>query len=164
MRGLTEVVSAAALLHDIGHVPFCHTLEDEFAGLYPRHDRLGGPRLYHMLFSESSELASVFSNSRGRWLDKLSNSDLRQLIYVILSWKEEIKDPKSPKDFQTLLSDELDKPDLDQGYRHRLLNLKSWHARFVEENVFHPFMSDIVGNTICADLLDYLPRDRQNPD
>jgi DNA primase len=28
--------------------------------------------------------------------------------------------------------------------------------------MFHPFMSDIVGNTICGDLLDYLPRDRQN--
>ena len=29
-RGLTEVVSIAALLHDITHVPFGHTLEDEF--------------------------------------------------------------------------------------------------------------------------------------
>jgi len=38
-RGLSEVVSAAALLHDLGHVPFGHTLEDEFAGIYPRHDR-----------------------------------------------------------------------------------------------------------------------------
>jgi HD superfamily phosphohydrolase len=28
--------------------------------------------------------------------------------------------------------------------------------------MFYPFMSDIVGNTICADLLDYLPRDRMN--
>jgi HD superfamily phosphohydrolase len=42
-RGLTEIVSAAALLHDLGHVPFGHTLEDEFAGIYPRHDSLAAP-------------------------------------------------------------------------------------------------------------------------
>lgn len=45
-RGLMEVVSAAALLHDLGHVPFGHTLEDEFAGIFRRHDRLAGSRLY----------------------------------------------------------------------------------------------------------------------
>ncbi|HEX6990079.1 MAG TPA: HD domain-containing protein [Bacillota bacterium] len=32
------VVTAAALIHDVGHIPFGHTLEDE-AGLFPRHDR-----------------------------------------------------------------------------------------------------------------------------
>jgi hypothetical protein len=30
------------------------------------------------------------------------------------------------------------------------------------ERLYHPFMSDVVGNTICADLLDYLPRDQTN--
>ncbi len=58
-RGPTEIVSAAALLHDIGHVPFGHTLEDEFSGIYPRHDSLAGSRLHEMLFGESSELASL---------------------------------------------------------------------------------------------------------
>ena len=33
---------------------------------------------------------------------------------------------------------------------------------FMRDGLFHPFMSDVVGTTICADLLDYLPRDRQN--
>jgi hypothetical protein len=50
----------AALLHDVGHVPFGHTLEDEFAGILKRHDRLAGPRLYMMLFDPQSEFAHIF--------------------------------------------------------------------------------------------------------
>lgn len=48
-RGVTEVVSAAALLHDLGHVPVGHTLEDEFSVL-GKHDSLGGSRLFEMLY------------------------------------------------------------------------------------------------------------------
>jgi len=90
-RGMSEVVSAAALIHDLTHVPYGHTLEDEFAGIYPRHDSLAAPRMYEMLFHESSGLSSVFSDVREPWLPELSNEELRQLIYVILSWKESIE-------------------------------------------------------------------------
>jgi HD superfamily phosphohydrolase len=158
-RGLMEVVSAAALLHDLGHVPFGHTLEDEFTGLYERHDSLAGPRLYQMLFNESSELAGVFSEQTSRWVDKIPNQELRKLIYVILSWKEEV-DP--PSGFASLLSRALQgdlRPDVQTS---RLRQLKEWHESFLDEKLFHPFMRDVVGNTICADLLDYLPRDRAN--
>jgi hypothetical protein len=44
----------------------------------------------------------------------------------------------------------------------RLDRLLEWHTQFTKEKLFHPFMSDLIGNTICADLLDYLPRDRCN--
>ncbi|MBX5464489.1 MAG: HD domain-containing protein [Clostridia bacterium] len=44
-----RAVRAAALLHDVTHVPFGHTLEDE-RGLLPRHDR--GPRLGLLLRGE----------------------------------------------------------------------------------------------------------------
>lgn len=40
------IVTAAALVHDVGHIPFGHTLEDE-AGLLPRHDRAA--RILHFL-------------------------------------------------------------------------------------------------------------------
>lgn len=159
-RGLTEAVSAAALLHDLGHVPFGHTLEDEFAGLYRRHDRLAGHRLYEMLFNESSHLKrNVFSAAAEHWVEGVSNEDLARLIYVILNWKEDV-DPPVP--FVGLLDRALAKPDLPDAQRERLELLKEWHDRFLEAKLFHPFMSDIIGNTICADLLDYLPRDRQN--
>jgi uncharacterized protein len=43
---LEELIGAAALLHDITHVPFGHTLEDE-RRLFPRHDK--GGRLARLL-------------------------------------------------------------------------------------------------------------------
>jgi uncharacterized protein len=156
-RGLTEVVSIAALLHDIGHVPYGHTLEDEFTGIYPKHDGLGGSRVYEMLFSDQSSLAKVFSEAQPLWIEKISNDALRRLIYVILSWKESI-DP--PFGFQKLIADKIS--ELKPGpEKERLEKLSSWHQEFARDGLFHPFMSDVVGNTICADLLDYLPRDRQ---
>lgn len=163
-RGLQEVVSCAALLHDLGHVPFGHTLEDEFTGLFKRHDSLAGPRLYEMLFSESSDLAKVFSDTRDKWLPNLSNEEFRRLIYVILSWKERVTD--TPVGFDALLDKEIkierSRNPKDDATLERLSNLKIWHQTFVTGSLFFPFMSDIVGNTICADILDYLPRDRMN--
>jgi uncharacterized protein len=157
-RGLTEIVSAAALLHDLGHVPFGHTLEDEFAGIYPRHDSLAGPRLYEMLFNESSDLARVFSNTRPAWLQRLSNTELRQLVYLLLNWKDDID---TPCGFDGVADREAKKITGGTAIQ-RLEDLRTWYKKFTETGVFHPFMSDVVGNTICADLLDYLPRDRQH--
>ena len=157
-RGLTEVVSAAALMHDLGHVPFGHTLEDEFTGIYRRHDSLAGPRLHEMLFDESSGLADVFSDSRSQWLQNVSNSALRRLIYVLLNWKDDIDGLYG---FDAVLNRKIELEKTEVA-RKRLVDLRAWHKDFVQRKLFHPFMSDIVGNTICADLLDYLPRDRQH--
>ncbi|MBI4680643.1 MAG: HD domain-containing protein [Nitrospirae bacterium] len=166
-RGLMEVVSIAALLHDIGHVPFGHTLEDEFVGIYDRHDKIGSPRLYEMLFNEQSDLKKIFGDIHKTWICTRSsnkgipNDELAKLIYVILSWKEEIN---SPKDFDAILSKELEdtRQHTDDNKIKRLEYLRDWHKYFRDRGMFHPFMSDIIGNTICADLLDYLPRDRMN--
>ena len=165
-RGLTEVVSIAALLHDIGHVPFGHTLEDEFAGIFPRHDRLAGPRLHTMLFDPSSDLAAVLQEPT---IGEIPDEQLCRLIYVILNWKERIDVPEG---FKTLLQKEIEQIERQplsearsnapehEAQLQRLRELQTWHAELLQDNLFHPFMSDIIGNTICSDLLDYLPRDR----
>jgi HD superfamily phosphohydrolase len=156
-RGLTEVVSTAALLHDIGHVPFGHTLEDEFAGIFRRHDRLAGSRLYTMLFHPASELAAVFSERSVPWIGEIPNETLRRLIYVILSWEEKVD---SREGFEAVLRSEVEHAESGTETWNRLRELQVWHAELLESKLFSPFMSDIIGNTICADLLDYLPRDR----
>ncbi|HEY3282192.1 MAG TPA: HD domain-containing protein [Armatimonadota bacterium] len=50
-----RVLRLAALVHDVTHVPFGHTFEDE-RRLFPRHDE--GPRAAHFLLGPGSELAS----------------------------------------------------------------------------------------------------------
>ena len=119
-----------------------------------------------MLFDPNSELAGVFSESGERWLPGISNTDLRLLIYLILNWKERVDHP--PLGFKELLDKELSKKSSDNSKKRsdartdRLRDLIKAHDSLSEKKLFHPFMSDVVGNTICADILDYLARDRMN--
>jgi len=166
-RGLTEVVSIAALIHDIGHIPFGHTLEDEFTGIYIRHDSLASHRMYELLFNEQSGLRRIFSDHYPVWVSGpanrwgIKNEELAQLIYIILNWKEEISPPAS---FETVLRREKKKAEGKSSLakRERLETIEAWYKSFENRKMFHPYMADIIGNTICADLLDYLPRDRMN--
>src|SRR2546426_1639100 len=105
-----KVVRLAALLHDIEHVPFGHTLEDD-ARLFERHDT--NPRMVHALDSESDVgrvLESATPNYRGDILELLTR----------------ISDKSRPTGSLSIV---------------------------------RPWMVDLVGNTICADLLDYVRRD-----
>lgn len=54
---LEELIGAAALLHDVTHVPFGHTLEDE-RRLFPRHDK-------------GTRLATLLGGALGRALERL---------------------------------------------------------------------------------------------
>ncbi len=97
----------AALLHDITHVPFGHTLEDE-ASLYPRHDE---PENFVELIGPESTIGRIVSEYLGR-------PELARLVAILTSKDDQI---------DALREDAV--------------------------------AADIVGNTICADLLDYLKRD-----
>ncbi len=105
----TVLARLGGLLHDLGHIPFGHTLEDDLRFLDP-HD--ANDTRYETLWGAmTSELAA-----RGITLpDKLEE----QLKPLILSKSEAVES-------------------IQQRY---------------------PFVADIVGNTICADLVDYLQRD-----
>ena len=97
-----------ALVHDISHIPFGHTLEDEFCVL-PRHDQ-NGWRRDHFLGPESA-IGSLLIQKIGQ--------ELYNEFYRIISVR---------------------KDQLDTLHDKR-------------------FVYDIVNNTVCADLLDYLSRD-----
>ncbi len=96
-----EMIGVAALLHDVGHLPYGHTLEDE-RRVFPRHDD-DKDRWTHFL--ESKELGGV-----------LKKSGLKKTVTSCLTGKAGAGEV--PK-----------------------------------------FAIQVVRDTVCADLLDYLRRD-----
>jgi HD superfamily phosphohydrolase len=120
-----------ALLHDIGHLPAGHTFEDEL-GLFAKHDSM-----------ERLELVL----HRRLWLD----TDARSLA--------------------ELVDEQYAAPMAETGYDappHELLLALIAHdydgsrgeAALADRPSFRlSVCRDLIGNTICADLLDYLHRD-----
>lgn len=96
-----------ALLHDLPHVPFGHTLEDEFH-LLVRHDK-NAYRIKTLL--TEGEVGTILRGALG-------DDEFGELCRVLQA--------KSDEEFADLK---------------------------------YPFVGDIVGNTVCADLLDYVVRD-----
>jgi uncharacterized protein len=119
-------VRLAALLHDIGHLPEGHTLEDEL-GFLEKHDEPG--RINKVLDlrdwpgGKTESLRRVIDDNFGNWIHSRAISPSELLIQIIAKG--------APREL-----------------------LASAQA-LLRVNVCR----DIVGNTICADLLDYLHRD-----
>lgn len=171
IENIGRIVSYAGLLHDVTHIPFGHTLEDEFQGIYQhKHDALESPRLLYVLFDNRSEISGVFKHPEP-WIEGLSNSDLRRLLAVILAYRDEVGKRSSEKGlertFEEILNDMIENRQKVLGSRKSrsdavllyLRDLVDWYLEFKRDGLFHPFMSDIVANTICADILDYIKRD-----
>lgn len=97
-----------ALLHDLTHIPFGHTLEDEFR-LLARHDQ-NVFRTRTLL--EDSDIGRILNGALGR--------DEYELLLKVLS-------AKTDEDILALGE--------------------------------YAYIADIIGNTLCADLLDYVRRD-----
>jgi HD superfamily phosphohydrolase len=104
-----QIIRLYALLHDIGHIPFGHTLEDEFC-IFPRHDE-DNERIEYFLGEESTI---------GKKIIDCLGQKLYQRFMRVCNYNE---------------GDKFKKLDEDM------------------------FIYDIVNNTVCADLLDYLRRD-----
>ena len=104
-----------ALLHDLCHVPFGHSVEDDLLILEP-HDE--NADRFRRLWGQVAE--QKVPPGKLRVGDLIKGRLLRELRPLILS-KE--------------------------------------RRRTKQEALEYPFVEDLVGNTICADLIDYLQRD-----
>lgn len=145
-----RLIRLGALLHDIGHLPFGHTLEDELnhlrshdgperlnrvAGIpYPNHD-------------PDRSIVNPTEKPKGGWT-------LRALIDVL--YEPMVKDLGLVEyDGFTVLSHIVCKPPKKEPEN------TAWVKRSnsIAEHFPLQVCRDIVGNTICADFLDYLHRD-----
>jgi HD superfamily phosphohydrolase len=109
---VTVLARLGALLHDLNHVPYGHTVEDDLEVLVA-HDE-NSDRLKRLWAELPQDVQRVF--------DRAEPALVGELQKLIVS-----KDAEG----------------------------KSWP----DDSFVYPFVADIVGNTICADLVDYLERD-----
>ncbi len=114
------IIRLMALTHDICHIPFGHTFEDEF-GIFKRHDI--NPARWNYFVGDKSEIGKIIKNATKNIDDKKKLSS----FYSISVYERYLRLVKCDKNFDGFLND--------------------------------AFMYDMVSNTVCADLLDYLERD-----
>jgi len=128
-RGVSErltnkeifITRIVALLHDLVHLPFGHTLEDE-GRLFKKKQWEDEER--HYLFDEVTKVL------KDKLTEKLSG-----------------KIPNAEKEIREVLED-----------IRKILIAEEKEVRDTKE-MKYPHIADIVGNTVCADLLDYIKRD-----
>jgi HD superfamily phosphohydrolase len=113
-----------ALLHDICHVAYGHSVEDDLRILIP-HD--ANVERFEVFWEQLGDNHPKYDAIQKLLQRPQLKRNLRPLIL-----SKERKNAKNPK------SERLPPP---------------------EERIEFPFVADMVGNTICADLLDYLQRD-----
>lgn len=160
---LRHLVCWAALVHDVGHVPLGHTLEDEFDNIYEGHDEVTSDRLRHIWLDRDSEVRQVLEDTSlyPEAFEAIGIADgalVHQAVLLICTWKEKIAEDGGRKTFQEILEDLLKRPKEEQGIAGDLLAA----IGAVQGTLFHPYMADLVANTISADYLDYLRRDPHN--
>ena len=116
-----------ALLHDIPHVPFGHTIEDEMR-LFQRHDK--NPARIERFLGPQSEVATI------------------------------LKKHESPEFYDRLMAIYLWEDDLSEG-QEGATRVEGWESlsQWFDMSEDDAFVHDIVSNTVCADLLDYVARD-----
>jgi HD superfamily phosphohydrolase len=126
-------VRLGALLHDIGHLPAGHTLEDEL-GLLPPHD--ADKRMVAIL--EKTDWHGREYESLGARIDRLYADDAQ-----VAAQRDD--------DGELLVASDL------------VLRLVSRDHKGASSTPGTSFRlgicRDLIGNTICADLLDYIHRD-----
>lgn len=129
-------VRLGALLHDIGHLPAGHTIEDELCltGKHDHDERLDG------IFSGEFDPPEYEEGNLGALIDRLYGQFVPESLGVTASVIVRLLIRKHPNDAHD--------PHLESFGK-----LKESSA--IRMNICR----DMIGNTICADILDYIYRD-----
>jgi HD superfamily phosphohydrolase len=181
------VVRLVALLHDLTHAAFGHTLEDEVCLFEEKHDsRQRQQRFFDALVAQ---LVYIWTTELGiRDADPQIFDDLGSLVVdsrIVATWSDEIGEQLESSGENEGLATFLRQMELAMvlltyiEFMHKRgqsavpaapVLLVSDLARRISKKVqpldFHlhrdAYLIDMVGNTICADLLDYARRDAAN--
>jgi hypothetical protein len=133
-------IRLAALLHDIGHVPYGHTIEDELR-LLNKHD-------------DEKRVDRIFNQQKWYGVDIVPLADLINSLYAQFIPKPLIGKYQA----SDLLKRIILKPSKHETPVQTSERIAAEHE-LAEAGLRIKICRDIVGDTICADLLDYLHRD-----
>jgi len=131
-------IRLGALLHDIGHLAAGHTIEDELS-LLGKHD---ADRRLDKIFESDSWL-----DEQGRTLAKVIDGEYAK--YVPASLRDKVS--------ASVLVRLLIRKTPGEGHQDDHGNEETLAAAAAD--FAHQVCKDMIGNTICADILDYLYRD-----
>lgn len=141
----TRFVRLGALLHDIGHLAAGHTLEDEL-GLVSPHD---GDRRLELLFNmHPREFGSLQILTLAETIDREYN------FLVPVGIKEHVSAA------QVVLA-LIRKPGASEGASAEFIKSMEKAVALIKKTseIRLQVCSNMIGNTICADILDYIYRD-----
>lgn len=188
LKANTNGLRLMAMLHDLTHAAFGHTLEDEVNVFNEKHD---DPRRQARFFNALlAQLLYLWCVEEGihefepAIFEDISDLNISDKSIRERHWAEELAEYLSQPDRQRL-ADHL--RELEFAFR-LLLNLDFMHQLHSGKGAVPPtllvtelvqvinptsqqrelvlhrdmFMLDLVGNTICADLLDYARRDAEH--
>lgn len=192
-----SVVRLIGILHDIGHIPFGHTLEDELNIFSVKHDDPGRQvQFFNILLTEFIYALCIRynPNTQEKLLDIVNKNDLTSNEYkllindfiTVMSVIENRYEPSVLKEIKNFLIDlqtsmialfyleglhkdekisktvKENEENIDNLFINKLLkecNVERENCKKEFDLYLDAFMLDIIGNTICADLLDYAKRD-----
>lgn len=172
---LRHLVGWAALLHDVGHVPMGHTLEDEFDQIYKKHDDFLSPRSaclwidkgdgtkpeIRSVFDEAKLLPDVFQEHN------ISGNDAWRAV-LLTCFHRYKRQGNQMEAFKEVLEKARAKVAAGDGAEAEraagiaIIGELQSALKDLGGKQFFPYMADIVADTICADYLDYLRRDPRN--
>lgn len=164
----SSTIRGAALIHDIMHIPFAHTLEDE-NNLFSRGDK--SKRINIMIDKMKEELKNirslhalaayrVFSFRSNEAFDEAFKKcmvllkDIKKVLWTIAVHDEIEERIKAEKTVGTPSDEIYEKvvKEIRQEYAKKGVEICLLEAE-------RYYIADIVGNTISADLLSYILRD-----
>jgi HD superfamily phosphohydrolase len=156
-----HMVRLATLLHDVTHIPFGHMLENQLA-LFRPHDT--GHRLKWFLSSIVLEILERFTQLRQEADPYYGPRVVYYLLFLLAPTTRVLSELSSfahTEDTHKHGAENSDGPKLQSSAG--LPSEFSWALdQLGKTNGLAPnesFLADMIGNTICADLLDYVRRD-----
>ena len=152
----TRFIRLAALLHDIGHVPFGHTLENELNHL-PLHDNQS--RFEKIVYRENDYIAR-FDKKFIDGIKALTKEEKNEFLKMLKTNKISLWNLINFLFKQYVPNGIADSVNSYEILSHIICKkLKNDNTELIQNYIMLQVCKDLVGDTICADFLDYIFRD-----